>query len=107
MLFMWQIIMRHLSRNPFCPFIYHIFMLQSLQGKQDSLIQRIDSLAEENEDLRGQVADLHDEKDGMEEKLREARAEHRHLEGKIDKYEVSLSRYVMNSTQVIDSEVAI
>ena len=50
---------------------------QSIQGKQDSLLQRIDGLDQENEELRSQVVELEEQKESLEEALERA-AEEKH-----------------------------
>ena len=53
----------------FLPESYHTYYIvvfawfQSLQGKQDSLLQRLDELDQENEEMRQSVAELEEEKE--------------------------------------------
>ena len=58
--------------------IFNIFS-QALQGKHDTLLQRIDELDQECEELREKVMDLEGEKDDFDENLQETKNQSENL----------------------------
>jgi predicted nucleic acid-binding Zn-ribbon protein len=67
--------------------------LQSLQSKQDSLLQRVDELDQENEELKNDVADLEDAKETLEDNLSRAMKEKKTMEIKVKESEVRHVQY--------------
>ena len=56
--------------------------LQTVQGKQDSLLRRLDELDQECEELRDSVADLEDEKEKLQDAIAVAEDEKRDAQRK-------------------------
>ena len=54
--------------------------LQSVQGKQGSMLQRIDDLDRDNETLREELAELEDVKEQLEERIDRAEERRREIE---------------------------
>ena len=53
---------------------------QSVQGKQDSLLERLDALDRDNEELRDEMGELGEVKDKLEEELEKAEEQRSKLE---------------------------
>ena len=62
---------------------------QSIQGKQDSLLQRIDSLDREREDLREETGELAEERDALEEALGKAEEQRSRMKEQLLEEQVS------------------
>ena len=67
------------------------FIIQSLQGKQESLVGRLDQLDQENEELRGQVDGLEESKEQLEESLERAQEQRTRLNQELNNQQVQSS----------------
>ncbi len=74
---------------------------QSIQGKQDSLLQRIDTLDQENEELRGDMAELEEQKESLEEALERAAEEKHTIEKKLKQEQVCVYLIVFGKVEVL------
>ena len=77
-----RIIVKYSSLRNSCKNV-SIFLVQSLQSKQESLLSRIDTLDRENTELKEQVSTLEEEKDQFEDQLSEEKREVTSLQKKL------------------------
>jgi len=67
----------------------HSVPVQSVQSKQETLLQRLDELDHDNEALRSQVADLEDSRDQLQQQISRLTDDKQQLQQQIDDNHVS------------------
>ena len=76
-------------------------ILQALQGKQSSLLERIDALDLENEEIKEEFAALEEMKEELEEKLEKAKDEKKRLEKHVKEEQVRNSKSLFGQSKLI------
>ena len=61
---------------------------QSVQNKQESLLQRLDELDRDNDSLRGQLAELEDTRDQLQQQVTQLTDDRNHLVQQINDRQV-------------------